>query len=235
MSTQGARRPSRQAARLPPITPERILDEAVKLTSAQGIDGWTTRQLAAALDVWPRVIGYHVGDREAVVNGVVERVVAQIPVPSADMPWQDWFRRILHDARPILRQHRGTARRVVVLGPVVQSATPAIDAGVHALLRAGFGDHALDTYRYLANTAFMLIAIEDERDEFPTARAQNNQFLASYRGDDSHPGLAAAARIASRRLDQASIARQEEEFFDLTIERSLAGAEALLHELSGTE
>jgi AcrR family transcriptional regulator len=91
MGMRGARQPSRQAARLPPITPEGILDEAVKLTSAHGIDGWTIRQLAAALEAWPRVIGYHVGDREAVVHGVVQRVVAQIPVPSADTPWQDWF------------------------------------------------------------------------------------------------------------------------------------------------
>jgi hypothetical protein len=117
---------------------------------------------------------------------------------------------------------------------VVQSAASALDAGIHALLRAGFGDHAPDTYRYLANTAFMLIAVEDERDEFPTARAQNSQFLASYGGDDSHPGLAAAARIARRQLDHASIARQEEEFFELTIERSLAGAEALLRGLNST-
>lgn len=235
MSTRGARHPSRQAARLPPITPEQIIEEAVKLTRAHGIDGWTIRQLAAALEVWPRVISYHVGDREAVVHGVVENIVAQIPVPPAETPWQDWFRRILHDARPILRQHRGTARRIVVLGPVVSSVLPTLDAGIASLLRAGFGDHALDTYRYLANTAFMLVAAEDERDDFPDARAKNNQFLASHGGDDTYPGLAAAARIAKERpLDRVSIDAQEERFFDLTVERSIAGAEELLRELAST-
>jgi hypothetical protein len=78
----------------------------------------------------------------------------------------------------------------------------------------------------------MLVAVEDERDDFPHARAMNNQFLASYGEDNEHPGLAAAARIASARpLDAASIERQEEEFFHLTVERSLAGAAALLQHI----
>ncbi|MFP5021489.1 TetR/AcrR family transcriptional regulator [Pseudonocardia phyllosphaerae] len=232
MGTGPARQPSRQASRLPPITPAQIIDRAVELTRDHGVDGWTIRQLAAALQAWPRVIGYHVGDRDAVVHGVVEHVVAQIPVPSADTPWPEWFRRILHDARPILRRHRGTARQIVVLGPVVTSFAPALDAGIGSLLRAGFGDHALDIYRYLANIAFMLVAAEDERDDFPHARATNNQFLASYRDDDAHPGLAAAARIAGERpLNRESIERQERDFFDQSIERSIAGAEVLLREI----
>ncbi|UMP01307.1 TetR/AcrR family transcriptional regulator [Amycolatopsis sp. EV170708-02-1] len=234
MSTRATRKVSRQAAQLPPIKPEHIIEAAVKLTRAHGLDGWTIRQLAAALEVWPRVIDYHVGDREAVMHGVLEHVVAQIPVPSTETPWQDWFRRSLHDARPILRRHRGTARRIVVLGPVVSTVASSLDAGVGALLRAGFAHHALDTYRYLANTAFMLVSVEDERDDFPDARARNNQFLASYRDDRDRPGLATAALIASeRQSDRAAIERQEEDFYTLTIERCIAGAEAHLRELIG--
>ncbi|EYT83436.1 TetR/AcrR family transcriptional regulator [Streptomyces andamanensis] len=229
MSDSAPRRRSRASAGLPPITAEKIIDAAVELTGERGLDGWSIRQIATRLDVWPGVIAHHVGDREAVVMGVTDRVISRIPVPDDDVPWRDWFRSVMSEGRTVLREFPGVARRLCVVGPNVPAALPTIDTGIRVLLKAGFGAHAPEVYRYLFNCAFTLVAVEDDRGSFPTARAEMGRAMAAFAEDETHPGLAAAGTTArSRSTDPAAVAAQETEFFRFTVERSLDGAEAML-------
>lgn len=227
MSESAPRRRSRASAGLPPITAEKIIDAAVELTAERGLDGWSIRQIATKLDVWPGVVAHHVGDREAVVMAVTDQVIGRIPVPDPDVPWRDWFSSLTFDGRAVLKQYPGVARRLVVVGPNVPSALPTIDTGIKVLLLAGFGDHATEIYRYLLNSAFMLVAVEDDRDSFfPSARADMGRTMAAFAADPTRPGLAAAGAQAVARSEDAKA--QDLAFFRLTVERSLDGAEALL-------
>ncbi|WP_327684500.1 TetR/AcrR family transcriptional regulator [Streptomyces sp. NBC_00467] len=227
MSESAPRRRSRASAGLPPITAEKIIDAAVELTAERGLDGWSIRQIATKLDVWPGVVAHHVGDREAVVMAVTDQVIGRIPVPDPDVPWRDWFSSLTFDGRAVLKQYPGVARRLVVVGPNVPSALPTIDTGIKVLLLAGFGDHATEIYRYLLNSAFMLVAVEDDRDSFfPSARADMGRTMAAFAADPTRPGLAAAGAQAVARSEDAGA--QDLAFFRLTVERSLDGAEALL-------
>ncbi|MGR8007755.1 TetR/AcrR family transcriptional regulator [Streptomyces hypolithicus] len=227
MSQSAPRRRSRAGAGLPPITADKIIDAAVELTAEHGLDGWSIRQIATKLDVWPGVVAHHVGDREAVVMAVTDRVIARIPVPDADVPWREWFTTLTFEGRAVLKQFPGVARRMVVVGPNVPSALPTIDKGIKVLLLAGFGDHATEIYRYLLNSAFMLVAVEDDRSNFfPDARAQMGRAMAAFAADTTRPGLAAAGAQAVAR--SAEPGAQDLAFFRLTVERSLDGAQALL-------
>lgn len=210
------------------MTAEKIVDKAVELTRADGLDGWSIRQLSGALEVWPGVIYHHVGDREAVLDAVTDRVIALIPVPAADLPWQEWFTRLLRDGRGVLRQFRGIAWRVVLIGPTVPAALPTIDRGIQVLQRAGFGEHATLVYRFLFNTAFMMVAVEDARDERPAARGQMAQVLSEFQ-HGAPAGLAAASVDShARASDPRPAAALDEEFFEFTVARALAGAAAWL-------
>ncbi|BBC32395.1 hypothetical protein SGFS_036890 [Streptomyces graminofaciens] len=230
MSQTAPRRKSRASAGLPPITADKIIDSALELTAERGLDGWSIRQVSTKLGVWPGVIAHHVGDREAVVMGVTDRVISRIPVPDTDVPWRDWFGTLMLEGRAVLRQYPGVARRMVVVGPNVPAALSTIDKGIKVLLDAGFGGQATQIYRYLLNSAFMLVAVEDDRGDFPTARADMGRAMAAFADDDSHPGLAAAAAQAIARSEaQADHAEHELDFFRFTVERSLDGAEAMLN------
>ncbi|MFI1399299.1 TetR/AcrR family transcriptional regulator [Streptomyces sp. NPDC020681] len=230
MSESAPRRRSRASAGLPPITADKIIDAAVELTAQHGLDGWSIRQISTKLDVWPGVVAHHVGDREAVVMAVTDRVIARIPVPDVSVPWRDWFSALMLEGRTVLRQYPGVARRLVVVGPNVPSALPTIDKGIKVLLGAGFGEHATEIYRYLLNSAFMLVAVEDDRDSyFPNARADMGRAMARFAADTSRPGLAAAgAQAVARSEDPERLAAEDLAFFRLTMERSLDGAQALL-------
>ncbi|WP_331770931.1 TetR family transcriptional regulator (plasmid) [Embleya sp. NBC_00888] len=136
---------------------------ATALTAEVGLEGWTIRSLATALDSWPQVLYHHVGDRDAVAHAVVEEVVARFPVPDPDLPWREWFRELLLAARPILRAYPGVARRLVLRGPNVPAALPIIDHGVALLARSGLGVEAMAAYHVLFAGAMSPIAIEDDR------------------------------------------------------------------------
>ncbi|WP_327682218.1 TetR/AcrR family transcriptional regulator [Kitasatospora sp. NBC_00458] len=217
---------------LPPITAEKIVAAALELTRAHGLDNWSIRQLSGALDVWPGVIYHHIGDRDAVVAEVTDAVVAAMPVPDRDLPWRQWFTELLVDGRAVMRQHPGVARRMCLVGPTVPAALPAIDTGVHILERAGFGADAAPVYRYLFDSAFLLVASEDDRAATPAARYDPHDVLAAYEDSTDHPGLASAARYARYTRERAAGGRTAEDaaaaFHAFTVARALDGAEALL-------
>jgi hypothetical protein len=210
-------------AHRPPLTAGQIIDAAVELTAQRGLDAWSQRDLASALGTWPNTIAHHTGDRGTLLRLVVDRVVAMMPLPAASLGWQDWFRAVLYPSRPIARRHRGVARHIVRYGPVVPSALPVIDRGIGVLTAGGFGSQATVAYRYLFNSAFSLIAIEDDRDAYQPAPLRVLDGLDAR----EHPGLAvAAADIAARQA--AGPESDADAFYEFTVERALAGVAALL-------
>ncbi len=158
---------SRLAAGLPAITADQVIAAATALTKEHGLDGWSVRQLAQALGVWPAVVYHHVGERDAVLAAVTERVVAEVPLPHADLPWRAWFTELLAVARPVLRAHRGVAGRLALSGATVPSALRIIDRSQQVLARAGFGEEAVLACSVLLGTACQLIAVDDDRDAAP--------------------------------------------------------------------
>lgn len=220
---------SRTAAGLPPITAAKVAAAATALTARKGLDGWSVRDLAGELDVYPAVIYHHIGGRDAVLHAVTERVVAQMPCPPADLAWRDWFTEFLCEGRKVLRKYPGVARRLYLAGPTVPSAMRIIDRGVTVLQRAGFGDEAVDIYSYLVGTGFLHVDLEDERAERVEERlAARDAFLAHGNREDS-PGLAAmASQLSTRGRTPAQIVKDDEKAFRYIVDLCLDGAETHL-------
>jgi TetR/AcrR family tetracycline transcriptional repressor len=66
------------ASSRPPLTPERVLDVAYEILDAEGIDGLTIRGLAAKLGVAATAIYWHVGHKQAVLDALVDRIIADV-------------------------------------------------------------------------------------------------------------------------------------------------------------
>jgi AcrR family transcriptional regulator len=224
---------SRDAAGLPPVTPDRIIAAALELTAQYGLGSWTLRQLAAAVDAYPAVVYHHVGDREAVVTAVVDRVIGMYPLPPDDLPWRAWFRSLFQELRAVLTRFPGVARRLAVYGPTVSAAARTIDQSMRILQAAGFGDESAEVYRFLSNVACQLVSVEDEQSRCADVMARNGQPWSQHRDDPELPGLAAmSAAVHELATDPA---RQENYFadlFDYSLERCLDGVAARLAVLS---
>ena len=99
-----------------PLSRERVLRTAVDLADQVGIEALTIRKLATALDVKPMTIYHHVEHKEAILDGMVDLVFAEIEAPPAGGDWRTAMRRRARSARAVLAAHPWAA-------PLMESRT----------------------------------------------------------------------------------------------------------------
>ena len=89
----------------PPVTRARILDAAFALADQEGLQAVTMRRVGKELGVEGMALYNHVRDKDDILDGIVERVLEQIPLPSADVDWKDAMRARAEGARRIFLEH----------------------------------------------------------------------------------------------------------------------------------
>jgi AcrR family transcriptional regulator len=221
---------SRNGAGLPAVTPDQIVDAAVRLTAGAGLENWTLRQLAAEIEASPAVVYHHVGDREAVVGLVIERVTGEIESPPETLPWREWFALMLDNHRQVLRMYPGTAYRLARFGPPVTAAAKTIDLGVRLLQEAGFGAESVLAYNVLMTTACQYIAMEDDP---ARPRGRNTTHYLAFRDRRDMPGMAAVAHFVAKLVSGPDkLAEFHDDIFTYAIQRCLDGLEHRLADLA---
>jgi AcrR family transcriptional regulator len=138
------------------LSRDRILASAVRLADREGLEAVTMRRLGQTLGVEAMSLYKHVANKDAILDGLLERVLAEVQLPQPGGDWEAELRRAaisLHDA---LARHRWACR--LVMAPA--SSPNALGARIRyieALLRtlreagftptqAYFGYHALDSH-----------------------------------------------------------------------------------------
>ena len=89
----------------PRLSPERVLAAATDLADEIGLDDLTIRRLADALDVKPMTIYHHVPNKEAIIDGMVDRVFAEIDLPPDDLDWRPAIEIRSRSMRGVLARH----------------------------------------------------------------------------------------------------------------------------------
>ncbi|GMA28309.1 hypothetical protein [Arenivirga flava] len=105
---------------------------------------------------------HHIGGQEQVIGGVVERLLDGLRAPDPALPWQEWFRALLHPVRPTLLRFPGSARWLLLHAPAFPAITAVFDAGIAALARDGIARPALAATTII-DTAMMAITLHDDR------------------------------------------------------------------------
>ena len=72
-----------------PLTREFVLETALNILDEQGMDGLSMRKLASALHVEAMSLYNHVQNKNDLLNGVVDLVLARIELPDAALPWRE--------------------------------------------------------------------------------------------------------------------------------------------------
>ncbi|MFD4192127.1 TetR/AcrR family transcriptional regulator [Amycolatopsis thermoflava] len=224
---------SRDAAGLPAVTPDRIIDAALELTARHGVESWTLRQLAGAVDAYPAVIYHHVGDRDTVVTAVVDRVIAMYELPPAEMEWRAWWRQFLTNLRLVFMRYPGVARRVALNGPSVEAGGPTVDRAMRTLLGAGFEqDEATMVCRLLVSQACLFISLEDDQRKASEVKAQISGGWGEPTADPDLSGLATLSESVHERLADPEKNRDYfAELFDYAVDRVLDGVQVRLDEI----
>ena len=165
-----------------PLSRERVLRAAVRIADRDGLGALTMRSLARELDVEAMSLYYHVANKEAVLDGVVDVVAGEIEAAASasDGPVDDWqtaLRTRILAAREVLLRHPW-APEVMETRTAVSPAVLRYYDGLLGLMRAGglsyeLAHHALHALgsRALGFTRELFEAGDaDERDEAAAAR-----------------------------------------------------------------
>lgn len=121
-----------------PLTRDAILDAAIDLLDRDGLAGLSMRKLGAALGVEAMSLYHHVPSKDALLDGVHERILASLEPPPQARTWQTFVR---HQA---LALHRALQAHphAIPLFATRPAATPAairqLDLYLGVLLEAGF-------------------------------------------------------------------------------------------------
>ncbi|WP_028636598.1 TetR/AcrR family transcriptional regulator [Nocardioides sp. URHA0032] len=96
---------SEEAGERPRLNRERVLEGAMAVADAGGIDALTIRSLAQHLGVKPMSVYHYVANKDEILDGIVDLVFSEIELPAAGGEWRTEIRRRADSARSVLRVH----------------------------------------------------------------------------------------------------------------------------------
>ena len=122
----------------PRLNTERVLAAAVALADREGPEALTVRRLADDLQVHATSLYNHVPSKEAILDGVVERLLAEADLPADVETWQSWIRAMAAALRGLARAHPGAFYVLTRRAADNPAAFRFSELGVAAFERGGF-------------------------------------------------------------------------------------------------
>lgn len=144
-----------------PLTRERIIDAAVVLVDANGVEALSMRKLGAALGVEAMSLYNHVANKDDVLNGILERVLTEIELPDPTLAWDEQLRALARGFRQAGHDHPGVfpmfgsraIRSLEGLVPLECAYAILRDAGLDE-------DAALDAFTTMSSFVFGFVLTE---------------------------------------------------------------------------
>lgn len=178
-----------------PLSRERILEAAVALADASGIDAVTMRGLASQLGVEAMSLYNHVANKDDLLDGVVEVIASEIEEPDASAGWRDATRQRALAAHTALLRHPWAS----VLWASRPNIGPArmrhLDGMLRGLREGGFAPGILDVGFHTLHNHIVGHALQ--RSSFPFEEADLPAMSARYLDgfpEETYPDLAAHIR-----------------------------------------
>src|SRR4051794_25834074 len=174
---------------------EQVLRAAVALADEAGIEALSMRRLGQALGVEAMSLYNHVAGKEALLDGMVDAVFAEIELPSGT-DWRKALRQRALSMREALARHRWA------IGLLESRTTPGAvtlrqhDAVIGCLLDAGFSME-LTAHAFAAVDSYVYgFALQEKGLPFdtPEQTAEMAQAMLAHFPVDEFPHLAAFTR-----------------------------------------
>jgi TetR/AcrR family transcriptional regulator, tetracycline repressor protein len=190
----------------PRLSKQAVVDRALALADADGLDALTIRRLATELGVTPMALYWHFHSKDQLFAGLADRIWAEIDTdvdPAA--PWPAQLRGLLESLVRVLRAHP-SASQLLLIGEKLSgtAAVQATETTLEVLRRGGFDpEHAAEVARSGLWTGLMLVMSEPGYDPGLTeAERAEKQRLTRVRlallPPDRYPRVVAAAAALTR-------------------------------------
>ena len=121
-----------------PLNKEKVLSAAVELADHEGVDGLSMRRLAAELGVVPMALYKHVANKDELLDGMIDVVVAEIDPPRTDLDWKPAVRERILSARRMLLRHPWASRVMESRTRPTMTVMAYMDSMIAMLVAGGF-------------------------------------------------------------------------------------------------
>lgn len=131
-----------QTTRRKPLTKDRIIEAALHVMDADGLDAVTMRRIGRELGVEAMSLYNYVEDKEDILNCVTERVMAEYAYPEWTGDWVTDGRAMSHEWRRLLTLHPSVTQLLAERHKPLEglAAFRAMDAALGLLRKAGLSE-----------------------------------------------------------------------------------------------
>ncbi|MUN38169.1 TetR/AcrR family transcriptional regulator [Actinomadura litoris] len=191
-------RPPRTRREQPTLTRDQIVDAALGLLDAEGLDGLSMRRLGTRLNSGATSVYWHVANKDELLELALDRVMAEVEVPAGD-GWRAAADGYAHSLRAMIHRHAWTVTLFGSRPMIGPNATRVLDEVLTAFGSAGFTGFDLE-YAWSAVVDYVIGAAGSEaswqREQHGTSAAEWVENLGPYldRLDAERPDLAAHIR-----------------------------------------
>jgi AcrR family transcriptional regulator len=149
------------------------------LADQSGLGAVSMRAVASRLGVTPMALYSHVPDKEAMLDGLVERLLAELRPAKQGAEWRDRLRHLASLTRAVAQRHQAVFP-LLLQRPVVTTASLRVVEGIFAALEdAGVPDPDIPRLERLVSTFVLGFATSEAGGRFgpgsvPTADRRRN-------------------------------------------------------------
>jgi AcrR family transcriptional regulator len=155
-----ARTPQRR--RRAPLTQEAIVDAALRVLDADGLDQLSMRHIARTLNTTAAALYWHVGSKDGLLDLIFDRVIGEQNVPDPDPErWQEQVKEVARTMRATILRHRDIVRLSIGRIPMGPNALRYADRLVGILRAGGLSDELALTGHQLLMSMVIGFAIDE--------------------------------------------------------------------------
>jgi len=223
-----ARKSRQDATNRVTLTPRTVVEGALALAEAEGLEAVTIRRLAKELGVTPMALYWHFRSKDELLEGVAARIFEDIdPSVDASATWQEQLRALLGSMLGVLRAYPSAAILLSTRTVSSEGGLLATEVALDILRRGGFSPaeatqiarHALSTITNLVGGEPGVVVAREESEELIDARRRARHFMESL-PPERYPRLVEAATPLSEGVDPDA-------YFAFGLDLLLAGIEAM--------
>jgi AcrR family transcriptional regulator len=143
-----------------------ILGAALELADERGLEAVTMHAVAQRLSVTPMALYRHVDDKQALLDGLVERLLTSYPLPPAGAPWDGRLTAMAQAVRSTAKRHPAVFPLLLTRPAMTPSARVVRDYVQAALREAGLDAAAAARAERLISTAVLGFAASEAAGRF---------------------------------------------------------------------
>jgi AcrR family transcriptional regulator len=143
-----------------------VLAAGLRLVDEQGLAAITMQAVADRLGVTPMALYRHVKNKADLLDGVVESVLLEVPLPDPNDPWPDRLAAMARGTRIAALRHPGVFPLLLQLAAATPGARRTRDAVYTALRQAGLPEGDVMQLERLLSAAILGFAASEAGGRF---------------------------------------------------------------------